>query len=464
MSDQQSRIQQVETRLRPHFEPASHKTRDYSISERMAEYRVPGVSVAVIEGGALQWAKGYGVRSADEAGAVDTETLFQAASISKTVAALAILRLFEARGLSVDADVNDYLTSWRVPDVDGWQPRLTLRQLLSHSAGTTVHGFMGYGHKDAVPTLAQVLDGEPPANSDPVRVDTVPGTQYRYSGGGTSIAQMVAQDITGKAFNAIAREWVFEPLGMTRSVYEHPLTEAYHANAARAHYYTGATVEGKWHTYPELAAAGLWTTPTDILRVALALQNAYAGKGAVSPVSPAVAQLMLTPAMRSETHSNGLGTFIDEANGRKQFGHGGDNVGYKNSFKAYYASDGDGGYAIMTNGDYGSAVIQEIVGSLTRVYGWDGGQQMVTLEAPIPAAYCTGTYRLASGFGFTVALDGGLTIQPDGQAPLTLEPFAGGQYHIAALKASVSFEVEGERAYALTFEQNGQKLTAERMP
>jgi CubicO group peptidase (beta-lactamase class C family) len=461
MSDVESRIQQFETGLRPHFEPTSHKSRDYSLAERMAEYRIPGVSVAVINGGKLDWAKGYGVRSAGETGAVDTETLFQAASISKTVAALAILRLFDAWGLDLDADVNDYLTSWKVPPTEGWQPRITLRHLLSHSAGTTVHGFLGYSHTDAVPTLVQLLNGAPPANSDPIRVDTVPGTQYRYSGGGTSIAQQVAMDITRHAFNDIAHNWVFEPLGMTRSIYEHPLSEPYHANAARAHYYTGALVAGNWHTHPELAAAGLWTTPSDILRVALALQSAY--KGDASPVSQSVARAMMTPAIPSETHSNGLGTFLNEANGRKQFGHGGDNVGYKNSFKAYY-DDGDGGYAIMTNGDYGGAVIEEIVASLTRVYGWEGGQPLVTLEPPIPAAYCPGTYRLASGFSFVVALEGnGLTIQPDGQAPLELEPFAGTQFHIAALKASVSFEVEEERAYALVFEQNGQTLTAGRV-
>jgi hypothetical protein len=207
----------------------------------------------------------------------------------------------------------------------------------------------------------------------------------------------------------------------------------------------------------------LWTTPTDILRVALALQNAY--KGADSPISQAVAQSMLTPAIRAETHSNGLGTFIDEANGRKQFGHGGDNVGYKNSFKAYYDSDGvDSGYAIMTNGDFGGALVQEIVASLTRVYHWEGVQPQVSLIHAIPDPRYTGTYRLASGFSFTVALkDDSLTIQPDGQAPLTLEPALGTQFHIAALKASVSFEVEGERAIALVFEQNGKELTAGRV-
>jgi CubicO group peptidase (beta-lactamase class C family) len=464
MSDIQSRIQQVESGLISHYEPTSHKTQAYSLSERMAEFRVPGVSVAVINGGKLDWAKGYGVRAAGEAGTVDTETLFQAASISKTVAALAILRLFEARGLSLDADVNDYLKSWRVPPVDGWQPRLTLRLLLSHSAGTTVHGFLGYSHTEAVPTLVQLLDGAAPANSDPVRVDTVPGTQFRYSGGGTSIAQQVAMDITGKPFNDIAREFVFEPLGMTRSLYEHPVSPPYHANAARAHYSTGARVEGNWHIHPELAAAGLWTTPTDILRMALAIQSAY--KGEASPVSQDVASAMLTAAIRDETYRLGLGTFLNEANGLRQFGHGGDNVGYKNSFKAYYDNEFgvDGGYAIMTNGDQGDPLIQEIVASLTRAYGWEDVQPNVSLNAPIPADWCVGTYRLASGFNFAVALKGDtMSIQPDGQAPLELEPFAGTQFHIAALKASVTFEIEAGSAYALVFEQNGKELRAGRV-
>jgi CubicO group peptidase (beta-lactamase class C family) len=326
-----------------------------------------------------------------------------------------------------------------------------------------VHGFLGYSHADAIPTLVQILDGAHPANSDPIRVDTVPGTQYRYSGGGTSIAQQVAMDIAGKPFNEIAREWVFEPLGMTRSLYEHPLTPPHHGNAAHAHFYTGAHVEGNWHAHPELAAAGLWTTPTDILRFGLAIQSAY--KGESSPVSQAVARAMLTPVIHEDAHTSlGMGFFLSTDKGRQQFGHGGDNVGYKNSFHAYYEGS-DGGYAIMTNGDVGYPLHQEIAESLKRAYGWEGGEPIVTLEVPIPAAGCAGTYRLASGFSFAVAQAGdGLTIQPDGQAPLELEPFAGTTFHVAALKASVSFEFgTDEKVIALVFKQNGKELTAGRV-
>jgi CubicO group peptidase (beta-lactamase class C family) len=359
--------------------------------------------------------------------------------------------------------VNDFLTSWRVPDVDGWQPRLTLRHLLSHSGGTRVHGFLGYSHTEAIPTLVQILNGESPANSDPIRVDTVPGTQFRYSGGGTSIAQQVAMDITGKPFNDIAREWVFEPLGMTRSLYEHPLTEPHHANAAHAHFYTGAHVEGNWHAHPELAAAGLWTTPTDILRFGLAIQSAY--KGGNSPVSQDVARAMLTPVIREDASTSlGMGFFLSTDKGRQQFGHGGDNVGYKNTFQAYYEGS-DGGYAIMTNGDQGYSLHQEIAASLKRAYGWEGGEPQVSLQHAAPEPGFVGTYRLASGFSFTVALKGDApTIQPEGQAPLELTPAAGTQFHIVVLKASVKFEMGTDgNAIALVFEQNGKALTAGRI-
>ena len=195
MESHASRIEQVENGLFDPADSALPNPRAYSLAERMDEYFVPGVSIAIIENGEFAWAKGYGVRAVGQPGVIEPDTIFQAGSISKPIAALAILRLVESHNLDLDADANDYLTSWRVPPVDGWQPRLTLRHLLSHTGGTTVHGFMGYNHTEAVPNVLQILDGVAPANSDPICVDTLPGTHFRYSGGGTTIAQQLASDV-----------------------------------------------------------------------------------------------------------------------------------------------------------------------------------------------------------------------------------------------------------------------------
>ncbi|MEO8397290.1 MAG: serine hydrolase domain-containing protein [Chloroflexota bacterium] len=456
-----NRIEQVENGLPNKFESAPQQGRSYTLAERMAEYRVPGVSIAVFSGGKIEWAKGYGLRARDEAGAVDSETIFQAASISKPVAALAILRLFEARGLDVNADVNQYLTSWKIPAVDGWQPRLTLRQLLSHSAGTTAHGFFGYSQNESVPTLLQILDGLQPANSEAVRVDTMPGAQYRYSGGGTLIAQQMACDLAAQSFPEIAREWVFEPLEMTRSRYDQPLSPQYHDNAARGHYYPGAPVEGGWYTMPELAAAGLWTTPSDIARFALAIQAAHQRKA--SPISTQVADWMLTEVIQAEGHSLGMGTFIYRSANAAHFGHGGDNVGYKNQFRAYFENS-DQGAAIMTNGDQGSSLIEEIMGSITKVYEWPEHSpetEHPEANATTPYAAYTGSYRLGD-LALAIALTGSqLLLLASGQNPLELRPLANGKFNVQALQAAITFEREADgHISGLIFEQNGQQLKA----
>jgi CubicO group peptidase (beta-lactamase class C family) len=248
------------------------------LADLMAQHSVPGVSIAVINDGALEWARGYGVRETGQPGPVTPDTLFQVCSISKPVAALAALRLVQEGRIDLDENVNHYLTSWCIPANGDWQPRVTLRHLLSHGAGLTQHGFPGYNRRALLPTLRQVLDGEPPANTGPVRVNALPGTQFRYSGGGTTVVQQLLMDVTGLPFPRLMRELVLDPLGMQPSTYEQPLPEARWADAASGHRTGGAPVDGQWHGYPEMAAAGLWTTPSDLARVALAVQRARAAE------------------------------------------------------------------------------------------------------------------------------------------------------------------------------------------
>ena len=164
----------------------------------------------------IVWAKAYGVRQAGQPDVVTLDTLFQAGSISKPVTAMAALRHVEAGRWSLDDPINDRLVSWKLPANDLQKDqRVTLRRLLSHNAGTTVHGFPGYAVGAPVPTVVQVLDGEPPANTAPVRVDIVPGSKVRYSGGGTTIVQLMMTDQLKKPFPEIMAEAVLRPLGMT---------------------------------------------------------------------------------------------------------------------------------------------------------------------------------------------------------------------------------------------------------
>jgi CubicO group peptidase (beta-lactamase class C family) len=216
-----------------------------SLAEVMAQCNIPGVGLAVVADGGIVWAGGFGVRSAESGDAVDAETIFQAGSISKPVAALCALRLVTDGTLALDEDVNDHLTSWRVPAFAGWSPRLTLRQLLSHTAGLTVHGFPGYPRNAKAPDLIDVLEGC--GNTAAVRVRTVPGLQFSYSGGGYCVLQQLLIDVTGEPFPELARALVLEPLGMRDSTYEQPLPQLRWPQAASGHRTAGRPVDGGWH-------------------------------------------------------------------------------------------------------------------------------------------------------------------------------------------------------------------------
>src|SRR3982751_1769554 len=274
-----ARIERVLRGLRPSVEVVGRPPVQWALAERMKEHMVPGISIAVIEGGRISWARGVGVKEAGKSDSVTPGTLFQAASISKPVAATAMLRLVERGTLQLDTNVNKYLTSWKVPDNKFTATeKVTLRRIVSHTAGLTVHGFPGYDPSAPRPTVVQVLNGEKPANTEAVRVDTTPGTIERYSGGGTTIMQQLLVDVSGKPFPTLMQELVLGPVGMTSSTYEQPLPAARAGEAAHAPGGDGAVVPGGWHVYPEMAPAGLWTRPTDLLKWAIAITDARAGR------------------------------------------------------------------------------------------------------------------------------------------------------------------------------------------
>ena len=360
----EARIARVESGLLPAFvvagrplpakplSPADGRAEDVRVSASPSSTTAP-----------IEWAKGYGVTETGTATPVTAQTLFQAASISKPVAALAALRLVEQGKLALDEDVNAKLASWKVPENDFTKTeKVTLRRLLSHSAGLTVHGFGGYAADAPVPTLVQVLDGAKPANSGAVRVDVVPGTIWRYSGGGYTVAQLLMTDVTGRPFPDLMAELVLKPVGMTDSTYEQPLPEARRGAAASGHTSDGKLLPGRYHTYPEMAAAGLWTTPTDLAKFLLEIERARRGKSAV--LSQALALEMTT----AQKPGYGLGLSLDGFGKSASFGHGGSNEGFKCQMTAFF--EGGRGAVIMTNGDQGGFLAGEILRAVAREYGW----------------------------------------------------------------------------------------------
>ncbi len=339
----------------------------FTLKELMDRFGVPAVSIAVVRNFEIHWARAYGVSDVESGSAANPETLFQAASISKPVAAMAVLRAAQEGRLSLDADVNKLLKSWKVPSSEhtSKQP-VTPRSLLSHSSGSDDgFGFPGYHPKDPVPTPVQILLGEKPSNTGPVLFARPPFAAFKYSGGGVTIMQLALSEALGRPFPEILDATVLRPIGMALSGYEQPLSKERDVNAARAHNGQGKAMDAKWHVYPELAAAGLWTTPSDLARFAIEVQLSLLGRSNKVLARDLVRQ-MVTPV---GVGGYGLGLSVERRGEGWYFGHGGANWGFRCDVTGHFSKGY--GVAIMTNSDRGGAVVEELKTRVAAAYGWD---------------------------------------------------------------------------------------------
>lgn len=370
----QARIVRVEQGLSVADPARENSGRTATLAERMAFHKVAAVSIALINDGKVEWTRAYGMADIASQRPATPATMFQAASVSKAVSAMATLHLVEQGKLSLDADANSQLSSWKIPQNSETQGRtVNLRRLLNHSAGTTVHGYLGYAAGQPLPTLQQILDGAAPANSAPVRVDVAPGSTWRYSGGGYSIVQLMVTEAVAQPFDTYMKTTLLQPLGMTHSTFTAPLPEAWRGQAATAYDRDGKAVAGQWHVYPESAAAGLWTTPGDLARVVLEVQRAEAGKS-TTILSQAMTATMLTRGLGEY----GLGFFVENLSSCNctSFSHSGGNLGFNTQLYGYTRNGK--GVVVMTNSDNGAALIKEILRSVAAEYDWPEFQKTGT--------------------------------------------------------------------------------------
>lgn len=405
-----------------------------SLEAGMARCHVPGTSIALIEDGELGGVWGVGVRRHGSPDPVTERTRFQAGSISKSVAAACALRLVADGRLDLDEDIDTRLRSWRMPDNDGWRPRITLRRLLSHTAGTTVHGFPGYPRDAPVPSITAVLDGH--GNTAPVRVATLPGLQYSYSGGGYTVMQLLLADVTGTDFATLAAELVLGPVGMADSTYAQPLPADQHATAATGHRPGPVPVTGGWHTYPEQAAAGLWSTAADLARFFIALRESWHGAGGAL-LPPGLARQMATPHAANARY--GMGLQLGAPDGPDTIGHGGTDEGFQNT--AVVRLESGNGIVVMTNSDYGKGLIDELVAPVVadRTARPASGRPS---SAPTDAAARAGRY-LADEYEFVLTeVRGDLSLELVGQPPVLLRRGADGGWHARTIDLDVSFREE----------------------
>lgn len=379
-----SEIKTIENGLTKSFIRSSESSKMYSIKERMEYYKIPGLSIAVVIDGKLRWAKGYGIANSETGTKVNENTLFQAASISKPISGLAVLRLVEEDKLNLDSNVNNYLTSWKLDENGLTDEKVpSLRLILSHNGGISVHGFAGYKQNEKMPTLDQVLNGE--GNSPKIMVNRKPGEHAIYSGGGYTVVQKLIEDQTGDSFEDHMKKYVLDPLSMKNSRFSHPLPKEFHANASTAYDKKGQIIEGLWHNYPELAAAGLWTTPTDLTNYLIEIMEIRHGK----------TNGILTQEMVNEMLSHqgggyhGLGPEVTDTDGALEFGHLGKNAGFTNDMLG--GVDSKNAIIIMTNADNGGNIIPEIQRAFCDYYD-------INLELDIPETLVVETTTVSESY------------------------------------------------------------------
>lgn len=352
-----ARAAQVEMSLLPAIVVRGETYEDYTISKRLARYGAPNASVAVIDGGEVVLARSWGENA-------DAETLFQAASLSKAISAAGMTAFALDKGIDLDADLTPLMKSVDIASINPGGTPVTLRGLLSHMAGATVGGFEGYARDGEIPSNLEVVKGSPRTNSEPVRIDPDPKSRFRYAGGGYQLAQAFIEEVSGRPFAAVMKEYVLGPAGMTRSTFDQPLPPERTSEATFGYRRDGSPIAGGgWNVYPEQAAAGLWTTPEEYARFIVALMKAKDGD-ASGGISPAVARELL-----SETGDEyRLGIVLTGDGKEERLEHLGGNEGFRTGFLAMPQLKQ--GVVVMANSDVGLPIVFEITRAADAVYGW----------------------------------------------------------------------------------------------
>jgi CubicO group peptidase (beta-lactamase class C family) len=455
--DINKKIEQVENNILPNVVTDGDKP--MTIKQRMDFYKVKGMSIAVIHNYKIEWVKGYGWADDSLKLPVTIHTLFQAGSISKSLNAVGVLKLVQDKKIDLYADINTYLTSWKFPyDSLSGNKKITMANLLSHTGGLTVHGFEGYESGTPIPTIVQVLNGEKPANSPPIRSMYPAGIKSEYSGGGITISQLVVMDVTHQPYADYMYHNVLKPLGMTESTYEQPTVNVKPNLLAVGYRANGKAIPGNRNVYPEQAAAGLWTNPTDLSKYIIETQLAYDGKSQ-KVLNQETTKLRLTPYIDKNA---ALGCFIDNFDSTKYFQHGGADEGFR---AQYYGSiEGGNGVVVMVNSDNGD-IMNEVINSVAKVYGFKGlnhttYRKTVIVPDSVLQKY-TGEYEVKTGFIVSIVLENHqLYGQPSGQNKLPLFPQSQNKFFLKEMNIEVEFisNDKGEVTKAILYENGPHEI------
>ena len=369
-----NRIKEVEKNLIP-FVPVKG-FEGWNIIERMKYYKVPGVSIAVIKDFKIDWAKGYGLADTIQKIPVTTETMFSAGSISKFLMAVSALKMVETGKIELEKPINNYLTSWKITDNDFTKKTpITLRMLLSHSAGTSQSSYFGFSPTQPLPTIVEILSGAKISETRPVVVNSEPNKEFRYSGGGSMIAQLALMDVSKQSFSSLTQQVIFDKLGMKNSTFEQPVPAKFTKQSAWA-YSSASWFKGMPYVYPQQAAAGLYTTPTDLAKLFIDVQKSYIGKGQI--LTQSLTKQMLTPQQNvsdgSYKEQIGIGPFLMQRTDNKDpngiyFEFTGVNAGFL-AYGIASVTNGNGVIIMLNSGDDVNGLGKEIRRAVAKTYKW----------------------------------------------------------------------------------------------
>jgi len=463
-SEKGRRLQRALKKLKANTAFEKRYSEPATLEQRMVEMHTPAVSIAVIDDFKIESVGAYGVRESGANDAVTADTLFLAGSISKPVFATAVMALVQQGVVDLDEDINKYLKSWQVPANKGWQPHITLRHILSHTAGLTVHGFRGYLEAETVPSVVQILNGEQPANSPKVEVNILPGVQFRYSGGGTTIAQLAITERLNESFPDLMKRLVFDPLEMNNSSFENPLPADLKPMAAVAHPWKSVALNGKYPIYPEMAAAGLWTTAEDLAKFGVAMLNSLRGVNS-SYLSQSTLETMLSPQMPQEKEASdyvSLGFFCEGEGESAYIGHGGWDEGFVAELLLFKSSGK--GAVVMVNSNEGAPLTSEILRAIADEYNWpDQAEQKRAVTLSDLDSYA-GSYETKHTYTYHLrATDGGLLLDYEKQSSILFEPSSKTSFFSKMLNTELTFELNDDGVVTgLSLLQDGTRIVAKK--
>lgn len=346
-------------------EPESYS----SIIDKMVEYKIPALSLAVINQGKIEWADIYQNRNFFEQQNLDSTSIFQAASLSKPVTFLAALRMHSAGEIDLDENIQDYLKDFVLPQgKQSADSPITFRNIFSHTSGIRPGGYQGYNRNEIMPTDLDILQGNMGVNTPAIEVITPPNETLAYSGGAYTLAELALQDFFNDEFSNIMEKWILEPAGMNLSEFTQPFPASDSSRVAKAYTYSGDAVEGGWRNHPEQAAAGLWSNATDMAKFLIEVYNAFQGRGAI------FSQSDIKSIVSHERDEHVYGFIVKRIEDDISITHYGGNIGYRTGMTISLTSGN--GLVYLTNSDNGGVLGNELLLSASQIYGWQHFKQI----------------------------------------------------------------------------------------